>query len=176
MPPPDILQLSTCLDDLSNSGFWVQCSPLMDGHFCQRIWQPLKTFPLHRAMENTRARVSSYSRWPKSFLSSWKYWLKFCCVPLSLEESNKIMSYKYKKITVFSKDKLLRNLLCCELQNWSLKLTPWLLIYLSKPPVVMAGRRPAMTTGWPKADPGWLFKKMKMGSDREWVINSNKHI
>ena len=33
----------------------------------------------------------------------------------------------------------------------------------SKPPMVMAGRRPAMTTGWPKADPGWLFKKMKMG-------------
>ena len=30
---------------------------------------------------------------------------------------------------------------------------------LSKPPVVMAGRRPAMTTGRPKADPGWLFKK-----------------
>ena len=116
MPPPDILQLSTCLDDLSNSGFWVQCSPLMDGHFCQRIWQPLKTFPLHRAMENTRARVSSYSRWPKSFLSSWKYWLKFCCVPLSLslEESNKIMSYKYKKITAlfqgqaFMKSSLLR--------------------------------------------------------------------
>ena len=30
---------------------------------------------------------------------------------------------------------------------------------LSKPPVVMAGRRPAMTTGRPKADLGWLFKK-----------------
>ena len=36
---------------MSNSGFWVQCWPLTDGHFCQRIWQPLKTFPLQRAME-----------------------------------------------------------------------------------------------------------------------------
>ena len=38
------------------------------------------------------------------------------------------------------------------------------------------GHRPAMTSGRPKADPGWLFKKIRMGSDRDWVINSNKHI
>ena len=34
----------------SYRAFWVG-SPLTDGLFCQRIWQPLKTFPLQRPME-----------------------------------------------------------------------------------------------------------------------------
>ena len=57
------------------------------------------------------------------------------CASLSLlRNPTRSCPIRIRRSQLYSKDKLLRNLLCCELQNWSLKLTPWLLIYLSKPP------------------------------------------
>ena len=48
-PNTYFLKIST-ICACSYRAFWVG-SPLTDGLFCQRIWQPLKTFPLQRPME-----------------------------------------------------------------------------------------------------------------------------
>ena len=49
LPNTYFLKISTTCA-CSYRAFWVG-SPLTDGLFCQRIWQPLKTFPLQRPME-----------------------------------------------------------------------------------------------------------------------------
>ena len=65
----------------SYRAFWVG-SPLTDGLFCQRIWQPLKTFPLQRPMEYlfsmpavTEALLCQFFQSQKNSLYLWQNWL-----------------------------------------------------------------------------------------------------